>query len=122
LKHTETIFDFVEKLSVRLFDLEIRQILLIHANKLNADCLSDLLENLAGRGYTFVSLDEALDDRAYQTPDEFVGSMGPSWLHRWSLAKGIPMKEVNGRRFPATLLEEPDPPKFILELYRELSQ
>ena len=32
--------------------------------------------------------------------------------------KGIPMKEVNGRKFPATLLEEPDPPEFILDLYK----
>jgi peptidoglycan/xylan/chitin deacetylase (PgdA/CDA1 family) len=122
LEHTKTIFDFVEKLSVRLFDEEIRQILLIHANKLNAECLDDLLKSLAGRGYGFVSLDEALDDAAYQTPDEFVGSMGPSWLHRWSLAKGIPMKEINGREFPATLLEEPDPPKFILELYQAMNR
>lgn len=115
LEHTETVFDFCEKLATRLFGYEIPQILLIHANRLNADCLGDVLERLHKRGYQFISLDEALRDEAYQTPDEFVGRMGPSWLHRWSLHKGIPMKAINGRWFPATLLEEPDPPKFILE-------
>jgi len=29
------------------------------------------------------------------------------------------MKEINGKWFPATLLEEPDPPKFILEMYQQ---
>jgi hypothetical protein len=77
--------------------------------------LGDIIERLGKRGYQFISLDEALRDAAYLTPDEFVGPMGPSWLHRWSLNKGIPMKEINGKWFPATLLEEPDPPKFILE-------
>lgn len=121
LDHTDVVFDFAEKLSARLFGEEIDQILLIHANKINADCLGDLLDRLAHRGYRFVTLDSALADEAYRTPDEYVGRMGPSWLHRWSLAKGIPMKEINGREFPATLLEEPDPPKFILQLYQELN-
>ena len=119
LDHTETVFDFYEKLSTRLFGYEIPQILLIHANRLNADSLGDVIERLEKRGYQFISLDEALRDAAYLTPDEFVGPMGPSWLHRWSLNKGIPMKEIKGKWFPATLLEEPDPPKFILEMYQQ---
>jgi peptidoglycan/xylan/chitin deacetylase (PgdA/CDA1 family) len=120
LDHTETVFDFCERLSTRLFGYEIPQILLIHANRLNADCLGDVLDRLDKRGYHFVTLDEALRDEAYRTPDEFIGRMGPSWFHRWSLHKGIPMKEINGKWFPATLLEEPDPPDFVLELYQQL--
>ena len=119
LDHTETVFEFCERLSARLFGYEIPQILLIHANRLNADCLGDVIEQLEKRGYQFVTLEEALRDQAYRTPDEFVGPMGPSWLHRWTLNKGIPMKEINGKWFPATLLEEPDPPKFVLELYQQ---
>ncbi len=122
LDYTDTVFEFCEKLSTRLFGYEIPQILLIHANRVNADSLGDVIERLEKRGYQFISLDEALRDAAYLTPDEFVGPMGPSWLHRWSLNKGIPMKEINGKWFPATLLEEPDPPKFFLELYGELSK
>jgi hypothetical protein len=30
------------------------------------------------------------------------------------------MKEVNGKWFPATLLEEPDPPKSVLDLYQQI--
>jgi hypothetical protein len=84
--------------------------------------VGQVLEILKKRGYRFIALDEALQDEAYQTPDEFVGRMGPSWFHRWSLHKGIPMKEINGKRFPATLHEEPDPQDFVLEMYQELGK
>jgi peptidoglycan/xylan/chitin deacetylase (PgdA/CDA1 family) len=121
LDFQDTIFGFFEELSMELFGYEIKQILLIHANKIHADCLEELLTKLEKRGYSFVSLDDALKDEAYQTPDEYVGPIGPSWLHRWSIHKGIPMREVNGRSFPGPLLEEPDPPQFILELFRSLN-
>jgi peptidoglycan/xylan/chitin deacetylase (PgdA/CDA1 family) len=121
LDFQDTIFGFFEELSVKLFGYEIKQILLIHANKMHADSLDALLAKLAERGYRFISLDEALKDKAYQTPDEYVGPSGPSWLHRWSIHKGVPVREVRGRIFPGTLLEEPDPPKFILELFQALN-
>jgi hypothetical protein len=35
------------------------------------------------RGYRWVTLGEAMKDPAYKTPDDFVGTNGPSWLHRW---------------------------------------
>jgi len=49
----------------------------VSANRLNADSLGDVIERLEKRGYQFISLDEALRDAAYLTPDEFVGPMGP---------------------------------------------
>lgn len=121
LDFQDTIFGFFEELSVELFGYEVKQILLIHANSIHADCLDELLAKLEKRGYAFISLDDALKDVAYQTPDEYVGPIGPSWLHRWSIHKGIPMREVNGRSFPGPLLDEPDPPSFILELFRTLN-
>jgi glyoxylase-like metal-dependent hydrolase (beta-lactamase superfamily II)/peptidoglycan/xylan/chitin deacetylase (PgdA/CDA1 family) len=81
---------FAEGASHKLFGREIPQILLTHANALNAECLPAMLERLKARGYEFVSLEEALRDSAYRTPDKYTGPSGPSWLHRWSIALGIP--------------------------------
>jgi hypothetical protein len=58
------------------FSREIRQVLLTHVNRLNADKLPDLLAILRKRGYRFVTLEEALEDDAYHTPDTFVGRNG----------------------------------------------
>jgi hypothetical protein len=44
------------------------------------------------RGYTFISLAEALEDKAYHLADA-QSSKGLSWLHRWALAKGLEMKQ-----------------------------
>jgi hypothetical protein len=43
---------------------------------------------LRDRGYTFIDLDEALEDEVYDLPDEFVGSGGITWIHRWALTRG----------------------------------
>ncbi len=111
LEHVLTMFEYFEQLSVEVVGYEVKQILLIHANLLNADCLDDVLSGIEDRGYTFVSLEEALRDEAYQIPDEYVGRMGLSWLHRWTVNKGLPM----------TIRDEPDPPKFILDAYNALN-
>ena len=51
---------------------------------INADALDALLKMLDGRGYRFITLEEAMRDKAYATPDVYVGRTGPSWLFRWS--------------------------------------
>jgi hypothetical protein len=40
------------------------------------------------RGYKFITLDEALTDKAYASPDTFKGRGGITWLHRWALTAG----------------------------------
>ena len=77
---------------------EFPQILLIHANQLNADLMPDLLAMFRRRGYTFVSLEQALADPAYRLEDGYAGRNGFSWIHRWSRTKGMKPKG------------EPDPP------------
>lgn len=70
-----------EWLARELFDREPPQILLIHANELNADHLGSFLDWLEERGYRFVPLSEALSDPAYHEPNESVTPMGDSlWL------------------------------------------
>lgn len=100
---------FAEALSLELFGREVPQVLLIHANELNAEALPALLGTLAARGYRFVPLEEALADPAWSTPDGYVGRSGPSWLHRFALSLGAPSR----------MAEEPDPPRWVLDLWRQ---
>jgi hypothetical protein len=48
---------------------------------------------LERRGYTFVTLEEAMSDRAYQLPDTYTGEWGISWLQRWAMARGKEFRE-----------------------------
>lgn len=111
LDHQDAVITFCEGLSRETFGREIPQILLIHDSQLNAGALNELLDRLAARGYTFISLDEALRDAAYRTPDRYVGRFGPSWLHRWRVGLGLPSR----------LRDEPDPPQWVLDRYKALT-
>ena len=52
---------------------EPRQILLLHANWLEADHVAELLDALRKRGYQFITLQEALSDPVYSAPDDYAG-------------------------------------------------
>jgi len=106
----DTVFAFIEETSRKLLDREPAQILLIHANELNADHLGALLDRAAARGYRFVPLDEALKDPAYSLPDDYVGAWGISWLHHWEITAGR-------KRSPS-----PDPPDWILKAHEALAK
>lgn len=80
--------EYWERQSIKLFDREIKQILLLHANSINADYFGDVAKALKLRGYDFITLEEALKDQAYLLPDNFVKRNGISWLHRWAIDKG----------------------------------
>ncbi|HYO62419.1 MAG TPA: polysaccharide deacetylase family protein [Pyrinomonadaceae bacterium] len=82
------LFEYYERLSNDLFGYEIRQVLLLHVNPLNADYFDELVGMMRERGYEFVSLGRALEDKAYASADTYAGAMGLSWLQRWALARG----------------------------------
>jgi peptidoglycan-N-acetylglucosamine deacetylase len=101
---------FIEATSMDEFGRLIPQIADLHVNPLNADALDDLLTQFEQHGYKFISLDAALADPAYKTPDNYIGRGGISWLERWSVALGKPM------HFP----NDPDPPKWALDAAKAL--
>jgi hypothetical protein len=78
-----------EALSLDLFGRPIAQVLLLHANSLNADRFGELAAMLARRGYRFVTLDEALRDPAYATPVGLGAIEGESWLECWARQAGL---------------------------------
>jgi peptidoglycan/xylan/chitin deacetylase (PgdA/CDA1 family) len=86
--YMEAVFAYYEQQSAALLGRELPQILLLHANLLNADHFDALAGMMARRGYTFISLDHALTDPAYDLKDSYTGPSGISWLHRWALTQG----------------------------------
>lgn len=57
-----------------------RHILLLRANRLNADFLEDLLTLLEEQGYRFISLEAALDDELYSAPEAYFGARGVGYI------------------------------------------
>lgn len=72
----DTNFARAERRSQDILGYELPQTLLIHCNELNARTLPQTLQRIRDRGYTFVSMDEAMTDPAYNTPGLRPGGMG----------------------------------------------
>ena len=100
--HTE-VFAYYEKLSKDLVGYEPKQVLLLHANNLEAEHVGELLDMLRKRGYRFITLEDALSDPVYSLPDAYVGEEGTSWLDHWAITRGQPPQ--NAPTFPAAMQE-----------------
>jgi peptidoglycan/xylan/chitin deacetylase (PgdA/CDA1 family) len=103
IPYMASIVEFFEARAVEVTGHDIPQILLIHASQLNADQMPALLAMFRAHGYAFVSLDEALMDPAYSLPEEYAGTGGFSWIHRWSMTR-----KMKGKG-------EPDEPSWVRE-------
>ena len=72
IDYTDQVFIYFEKLSRNLWGYEPSQILLMHANNLEAEHIGEVLDLLRKRGYRFIPLGQALSDAVYSLPDDFV--------------------------------------------------
>jgi peptidoglycan-N-acetylglucosamine deacetylase len=90
LDYTDQVFIYFEKLSRTLFGYEPSQILLMHANNLEAEHIGEVLDLLRKRGYRFIPLGQALSDAVYSLPDDFVAEGGGSWIEHWAITMGKP--------------------------------
>ena len=108
-RYMDAIFAFYETLSRNTLGYEVPQVLLLHVTWINADHLDRLVHLAKKRGYRFISLEEALRDKAYARRDAYIGRRGLSWLHRWALDDGKPA--------PA----QPDVPRWVMDLYEARS-
>jgi len=105
--YLESVVAFFERRSLEVVGREFPQILLLHASELNSRMMPDIIAMLRRRGYGFISLDEALRDEAYRLPENYAGTGGFSWIHRWSMSKGMPNKG------------EPDEPEWVRRVFME---
>jgi len=112
LRHLGESIDTFETMSQELFSRQIPQIFLIHANRLNAATLDQTLNVFERRGYSFISLDEALADPVYRIAVAPSGRFGPTWLMRWARAQP---KELS-------VYGQPDPSGWIVEQHHQLCE
>ncbi len=105
--YMERMVEYYEAQSRGLFEREIPQILLLHANALNGGHLAALVARLRARGYRFIDLETALADPAYDSPDTYVGPGGITWLHRWAITRGVDRAFFRG---------EPTTPEWVQEV------
>ena len=107
LAYMDTVVGFYERQARLIVGAEFPQILLLHANRLNAASFDELAVMLRRRRYAFVSLQQALTHPVYrQHPDRYVGPAGITWLHRWAIGGGMPATIFAG---------EPEVPTFVRE-------
>lgn len=88
VRYMDSVTAYYEQQSTALFGREIPQVLLLHANNLNAEHFGRLAEMYRRRGYAFITLQQALRDPAYTSEDTYTGPAGITWIHRWALTQG----------------------------------
>ena len=107
IAYMSKMFDHYETYSSEMFGRDIAQTMVLTPSRLVADSSDEFFGMMQKRGYQFVSMDEALKDEAYQTPENFVGKSGISWFERWQLAKG------------KKLLDEPKVDADVLKIWND---
>ncbi len=90
LSYSDAVFAYSELLAKQTIGYEPKQILLLHANQLEADHIGELIDLMRRRGYRFITLADALSDQAYSLPDTFVGEEGSGWIDHWAITLGHP--------------------------------
>ncbi|HUR99378.1 MAG TPA: M56 family metallopeptidase [Pyrinomonadaceae bacterium] len=93
LDYMGRMFAHFEAYSAELFGRDIPQTMVLTSSRLITDTADDFFAMAAKRGYSFVTLEEAQSDPAYKTKEDFAGDSGISWLERWSMAKGRPLRD-----------------------------
>jgi len=107
LDYTERTVAWYQSASQALFGRQIAFVMLLHATRLNADCIDDVAQILKRRGLKGVSLGQAMKDPAYREGDPYVGRDGVDWLERWA----------DARRKDLPWDSWLDPPRQIVEEY-----
>lgn len=109
LAFTAAEIDWYAALDKQVLGYEPPEVMLLHANQLNADVVQDVLKLFEKRGYKFVTLTQALSDRVYVQPDTYVTQYGPMWGYRWAKERKV---KVDGSK-------EPEPPDWITQYRKE---
>jgi peptidoglycan/xylan/chitin deacetylase (PgdA/CDA1 family) len=85
LDRIETATAEAESLSWVHYGRNIKQILLLHLNRLNGETLDQVLDYYVRSGYTFIALEEALADSAYLPDGELTKPKAFTWPMNFKL-------------------------------------
>ncbi len=120
IEYMSKMFDHYETYSQEIFGRDIAQTMVLTPSLLVGNSFDELFGMIEKRGYKFVSMEEALSDPAYQTPENFYGKAGISWFERWRMTQGgelldepqvLPaVEEVWQNRNNKNLVKPPPPP------------
>jgi len=99
-------FHYFDSLSVKQYGRHINQIYLCHDNSINADYIDILVKKLKEKDYSFISIDEAMQDDVYAQKNHYYKKWGVSWFYRWMTDK----VKIN-----KLMRNEPD----IMDIYKE---
>ena len=97
--------DIAHELSILLFKRDIKYVLLLHFNDIQADVLDQLLTQYENRGVKFISLESALSDPVYKIDPKIYRVRSYTLLNRIRLSRNLP-NPANVNRLYATLPEE----------------
>lgn len=112
ISYTSKIIDYFEKLTKEVYQKDISQIFLCHANRLNTDNFYKLITMIKSKDYKFITLDEAMEDSIYSTEDKYYYRWGVSWLYRW-------IKDTNLRK--SYMKSEPEIDSYYFNLYETIA-
>ncbi|MGK9167719.1 polysaccharide deacetylase family protein [Inquilinus limosus] len=82
LQHMQERTGYFQALAKDKLGRDIKHILLLHMNRINADHLDDLLGWYKAQGWSFITVQEALMDPVYSAEDHYVGPKGLSQIER----------------------------------------
>jgi peptidoglycan/xylan/chitin deacetylase (PgdA/CDA1 family) len=99
---TATAIDWYSQVASDVFGRQPPHVMLLHDSPLNRDTINEVMALFAKRGYRFVTLDEALQDPAYEIP-ELITAYGPMWGYRWARQLHVKLD----------VRKEPTPPQWM---------
>jgi peptidoglycan/xylan/chitin deacetylase (PgdA/CDA1 family) len=91
LAYTAAIVPWYREAAFGLLGRRPAFVFLLHASRLNADSLDQVLAILKRNDLKPISLDQAMNDPAYAIADTYAGPDGDEWVTRWSLALNRPL-------------------------------
>jgi len=94
--HTGRIVAWYRQAALDLLGRRPAFVFMLHASRLNADCIDGLAGILRELGLHSVTLDQAMTDPAYAIADDYAGPKGDGWLTRWAatLHKRLPWETL----------------------------
>ncbi|GAB4232786.1 MAG: polysaccharide deacetylase family protein [Acidobacteriota bacterium] len=110
----EGALSYAERQAEAVFGRPVAQILRLHPGIATAQFLDGVLATLRHKGYEFVTVQEALEDSAYQEVEDYVGPLGLSFIDRVAATRGLPFDPDQGRlsrREITAILADADAPE-----------
>lgn len=108
IAYTAVRVDWAQRSARALFGRDIAHVMLLHCTRLNADAFDRLAALLRRARLRPVTLEQAMRDPAYATPDRQAFEDGIDWLSRWAAELGKTLPSQGDVDPPAWLKQDYD--------------